>query len=90
MERHIRYLVRVHKLDPAKAPELRKTFKRDFGSLERYLFPDVAPCLVEAKQKGGDVYLLSFCDPQWQRYKVSAAGLSPWIKRAFYRKKPGT
>ena len=69
--------------------EMKSILQNSFSDLRRYLFPDVIPFLQRAKENGTRLYLLSFGDCEWQRYKVSACAVSAYFEDMFFATTPG-
>lgn len=61
--------------------EMKQVLRRSFSNLSAYLFPDVTSFLKTAKTKGAALFLLSFGDPDWQKYKVIGAGLDKYFNK---------
>ena len=68
--------------------EMKRTLQNSYSDLRRYLFPDVLPFLQRTKKKGTRIYLLSFGDCEWQRYKVSACAVSAYFDDMFFAARP--
>jgi len=68
--------------------EMKRILQNSFSDLGRYLFPDVLPFLKEAKKHGMRLYLLSFGDYEWQRYKVSGCFVSAYFEDMFFAGTP--
>ncbi len=64
--------------------EMKRILQDSFSDLRPYLFPDVLPFLQEAKKKNAHLYLLSFGQQEWQRYKVFASDLSHYFYEMFF------
>lgn len=64
--------------------EMKRILQNSFSDLRRYLFPDVLPFLKEARKNGACLYLLSFGDHEWQRYKASASDVSGYFDDMFF------
>ncbi len=64
--------------------KMRRVLQKSFSDLRRYLFPDVLPFLQRAKNNGMRLYLISFGDREWQRYKVSACAVSVYFDGMFF------
>jgi phosphoglycolate phosphatase-like HAD superfamily hydrolase len=62
---------------------MKRVLRDSFSNLDAYVFPDVVPFLQRAKKSGAPLYLVSFGDPEWQRYKVSASHLSSYFDGLF-------
>ena len=69
--------------------EMKLVLRNSFSDLRRYLFPDVLPFLKRAKKSGVRLYLVSFGDREWQRYKVSACALGGYFDDMFFAASPG-
>ena len=69
--------------------EMKRILENSFSDLKRYLFPDVLPFLQQAKKSGARLYLLSFGDYEWQRYKVSACSVAAYFDDMFFTATPG-
>ena len=63
--------------------EMKRILRESFIDLRRYLFSDVLPFLEAAKERGVRLYLLSFGDSEWQRYKVRGSGIEPYFDGIF-------
>ncbi len=59
---------------------MRRIIETRFSDLARYLFEDVVPFLLAVRDLGADLAILSFGNPDWQRYKVRAAGIEPFFR----------
>jgi len=64
--------------------EMKRILQNSFSDLSRYLFPDVLPFLQEAKTNSAGLYLLSFGDQAWQRYKASASRVRDYFDQMFF------
>jgi FMN phosphatase YigB (HAD superfamily) len=69
--------------------EMKRILRESFTDLRRYLFSDVLPFLGGAKERGVHLYLLSFGDPDWQRYKVRGSGIEPYFDGIFITAQEG-
>lgn len=69
--------------------EMKRVLQETFSDLRRYLFPDVLPFLERANKDGTSLYLVSFGEPEWQRYKVSACAVSRYFDGMFFATTPG-
>jgi len=63
--------------------EMKHIVRNSFADLQRYVFPDVLPFLENAKRKAVRLYLLSFGNPEWQRYKVRGSRLDHYFDDIF-------
>ena len=88
LEKHAEEVFRQSGNQPA-LEEMKRILQNSFSDLRRYLFPDVLPFLQQAKENGARLYLLSFGDPEWQRYKVSACAVSGYFDDMFFAATPG-
>lgn len=70
--------------------EIKQLLLNNFSDLKRYLFTDVLLFLENVKKKGIAIYLLSFGDQKWQKYKVHNSGLSCYFEDIFFTTKEGT
>ncbi len=68
---------------------MKRILRNSFSDLRRYLFSDVLPFLERAKNNDTRLYLLSFGDCEWQRYKVSACAVSAYFHDMFFAATPG-
>ena len=68
--------------------DMQSIITHAFSNLRAYVFPDVFPALERFKSKG-DVFLLSFGDPEWQRYKVTSSGIAPYGKELLFTREEG-
>ena len=64
--------------------EMKQVLRNSFSDLRRYVFPDVMPFLQPAKKNSARLYLLSFGNPEWQHYKVTASGLDGYFNDMFF------
>ncbi len=62
---------------------MKRVLRDSFSDLSPYVFSDVVPFLQRARKSGAPLYLLSFGDPEWQRYKASASHLSGYFDDMF-------
>jgi FMN phosphatase YigB (HAD superfamily) len=69
--------------------EMKRILREAFADLRRYLFPDVLPFLENAKAKGVRLYLLSFGNAEWQRYKVRGCRIEEYFDDVFFTSKEG-
>jgi FMN phosphatase YigB (HAD superfamily) len=69
--------------------EMKRILREAFTDLRRYLFPDVLPFLEHAKAKGVRLYLLSFGNPEWQRYKVRGCRIEQYFDGVLFTAKDG-
>jgi len=69
--------------------EMKRILRESFIDLRRYLFSDVLPFLEAAKERGVRLYLLSFGDSEWQRYKVRGSGIEPYFDGIFLTAQEG-
>jgi FMN phosphatase YigB (HAD superfamily) len=74
---------------PRALEEMKRILRESFMDLRRYLFLDVLPFLAAARERGVRLYLLSFGDPAWQRYKVAGSGIEPYFDRTFFTAQEG-
>jgi FMN phosphatase YigB (HAD superfamily) len=68
---------------------MKRILRESFMDLRRYLFSDVLPFLGAATERGVRLYLLSFGDPEWQRYKVRGSGIEPYFDGIFFTARDG-
>lgn len=64
-------------------------FYHTFTDLKHYLYPDAVPFLENAKAHGFAVCLLSYGDPTFQRYKVTASRIADYFDDFFYTSREG-
>lgn len=83
LERHVEEVVRRFGT-ALPLEEMKRVLQDSFSDLRRYLFPDVLPALREAKKDGVPLFLLSFGNNEWQRYKAWAAELSCYFDEMFF------
>src|SRR5712692_1317556 len=88
LEKHVEEVFR-HSGRQLPLEEMKRILHNSFSDLRRYLFPDVLPFLQRAKGNGTRLYLLSFGDCEWQRYKVSACAVSAYFEDMFFAATPG-
>jgi len=69
--------------------EMKRILRESFTDLRRYLFSDVLPFLGTAQERGIRLYLLSFGDPDWQRYKVRGSGIEAYFDGIFFTAQEG-
>lgn len=69
--------------------EMKQILQNSYSDLSQYLFSDVVPFLEMAKNKGVRLYLLSFGNEDWQRYKVSGSGIQTNFDSIFFTSKEG-
>jgi FMN phosphatase YigB (HAD superfamily) len=89
LERHAQEICRQAGGERAALDKMQRIVHESFADLRRYLFPDVLPFLDRAKRNGVGLYLLSFGNPEWQRYKVLGAGLDRYFDATFFTAKEG-
>jgi FMN phosphatase YigB (HAD superfamily) len=63
---------------------MQRILHDSFSDLRRYVFSDVIPFLEDTKKRGARLYLLSFGNPEWQRYKVLASRLDTYFDDMFF------
>jgi methionine salvage enolase-phosphatase E1 len=73
----------------ATLEEMQRILRASFADLRRYLFPDVVPFLDRARRKGVGLYLLSFGNPEWQRYKLLGACIDRYFDGIFFTGQEG-
>jgi methionine salvage enolase-phosphatase E1 len=73
----------------ATLEEMQRILRESFADLRRYLFPDVLPFLDRASRKGVGLYLLSFGNPDWQRYKLLGARIDRYFDGIFFTGQEG-
>ncbi|MBI2640129.1 MAG: hypothetical protein HYW90_04575 [Candidatus Sungbacteria bacterium] len=88
LERHAE---EIHRQSGNQLPlgEMRSIIDGTFSDLRRYLFSDVLPFLRRAKEKDVYLFLLSFGNPDWQRYKVLASRVGSHFDDMFFVPKEG-
>jgi FMN phosphatase YigB (HAD superfamily) len=74
---------------PLPLHEMQRILRNSFSDLRRYLFPDVLPFLQKAKRNAARLSLLSFGDPEWQRYKAQASHLGDYFDEMFFTASEG-
>ena len=89
----VKHLDELERLGVIAGHDVRRTMlatmEADFSDLRPYLFPDVPAFLEAARQRGFDLILLSFGDPDWQSYKVQTSGIAPLFRKIVYTAKQG-
>jgi hypothetical protein len=84
LERHAEEMWRQSGSRAAMLEEMQRILRESFADLRRYLFPDVLPFLDRARRNEVRLYLLSFGDPAWQRYKLLGAGIDRCFDGVFF------
>ena len=89
LEKHVEEISRQSEIQ-LPLEEMKQVFFNNFSDLKQYLFTDVLSFLENIKKKGVTTHLLSFGNPEWQRYKVHNSGISPYFESIFFTEKEGT
>lgn len=63
---------------------MKRILAGSFLDLRRYLFPDIVPFLEKIKTRGLVLFLLSFGNPGWQRYKVASSRIDTYFDNLFF------
>ena len=84
LEGHADQIWRRSGSQAAALDEMQRIVRESFADLRRYLFPDVPAFLDRAKGCGIGLYLLSFGNPEWQRYKVLGARIDRYFDAMFF------
>lgn len=81
-----KHAAEAHLLSGIQMPleEMKRVLQGSFLDLRRYLFSDVVPFLENAKRKGILLFLLSFGNPEWQRYKVAGSRIDTHFDNMFF------
>lgn len=64
--------------------EMREVIQNEFSNLERYLFPDVVPFLQSFDETRAHLAILSFGNPEWQKYKIEASHIGQYFQFLFF------
>ena len=80
MAKHVEAVNRLSGKEVIHFAEFEKKLRHD---LRHFVYPDVEPFLKKVKEQGIQLYLLSFGSPEWQKYKVTASGLSQYFDDLF-------
>ena len=89
LERHAEEMCLQSGSQVATLDEMQRILRESFADLRRYLFPDVIPFLDRASRKGVGLYLLSFGNPDWQRYKLLGARIGRYFDGIFFTGREG-
>jgi hypothetical protein len=88
LEKHVEE-VSCHSGSRLPLEQMKRVLQNSFSDLRRYLFSDVLPFLRRTKGNGMRLYLLSFGDREWQRYKISACAVSGYFDDMLFAATPG-
>lgn len=64
--------------------EMRGIIQNEFSNLEHYLFPDVVPFLQSFDETQAHLAILSFGNPEWQKYKIEASHIAQYFQFLFF------
>ncbi|MDQ3076278.1 MAG: HAD family hydrolase [bacterium] len=87
LEAHRDELIKILKHEPFSLSDIQEFEKQ--MNFSKYLYPDVLPLLIKAKEKGYKTMLLSFGAESWQDKKVKGVGLDKLMDVIFYTKEHG-
>lgn len=75
--------------NPLPLEDMKRIIRDMFSDLRRYLFPDTLRFLGDTKNKGVRLFLLSFGNPDWQRYKVFGSQVDGYFNDMFFIPREG-
>ena len=82
LEKHMAVIAR----QPGRqlSPHITQEIIAEFSDLRRYLFPDAVSFLQSFDPLHTHLAILSFGNPDWQRFKVRASGIEPFFQNLFF------
>ncbi len=88
LEQHLIELEKILNPSPCSKEQI-KSFSETVN-FHQYLYSDTVPFLLEVKEKGYKIILLSFGSANWQNKKVLGVGLDKYVDLIRYTKEEGS
>lgn len=62
------------------AESVRAGVEKTLSDTSHFVFPEVEACLRKLKERGCELYVISFGRPEFQRSKIQNSGLAPYLQ----------